>query len=480
MGDSDFRRGSFRRILKSSFAVLGLAAFAAGCVDEDTVFNDRPFGDDPPASAGGFLGYVQGEEGQPTCAQCHATPSSNWTNTEHSHAWNSLQDSGGAQEFCEACHTVSQLGNAATEPAGWTSTGDPRYVDVQCEACHGEGETHVANPQATQPLPSLAVGEDLTNGCGECHNGTHHPFVEQWEMSKHSEVVGFAASRAECAGCHRGQGTLLAWGVRSDYLEKDSEEPLAVVCGVCHSPHDATFEGQLRFPVRTPDVQLHLCARCHDRSSVPDPNSSHGLKPHSPETTLLVGEAGWIPPGSDLAPGTVVPTHGSSSNEKLCATCHVAVYEVTDEATGDFVFQAVGHTFGAIPCVDESGIPTGEHDCAISTDSRSFVGCVDSGCHSTEDGAAAILNVRADFVRGQADDLLALLTLVDPNLDAPGGEIDATVATFTVAEGGFFNYSLATHGGDVHGSTTHNSPWIRALLDASITAVEDEYGVSLP
>jgi len=480
VGDSDFRHGPFRRTLKASLAMLGLAAFAAGCVDEDTVYNDRPFSGDPSASAGGFLGYVQGEAGSPTCAQCHATPSSNWTVTAHAHAWDSLQDSGSAQEFCEGCHTVSQRGNAATEAVGWTSTADPRYVDVQCESCHGAGESHVADPEASQPLPSIAVGADLTNGCGECHNGTHHPFIEQWEMSKHSEVVGFAASRAECAGCHRGQGTLLAWGVRSDYLERDSEEPLAVVCAVCHDPHDATFEGQLRFPVITTDVQLHLCARCHNRRSVADPNSTHGLKPHAPETELLVGEAGWIPPGSGLAPGTFIPTHGSASNEKLCATCHVAMYTVTDQATGDFVFQAVGHTFQAIPCVDANGIPNGEEDCSISAVARSFVGCVDSGCHSTEDGAAAILNLRGDLVRAKADDLLALLTLVDPNLDDPGGEIDATVATFTIAEGGFFNYSLATFGGDVHGSTTHNASWVQALLNASITAVENEYGVSLP
>ncbi|MEE8572651.1 MAG: multiheme c-type cytochrome, partial [Gemmatimonadota bacterium] len=145
MGDSDFRHGSFRWILKASFAVFGLAAFAAGCVDEDTVFNDRPFGDDPPASAGGFLGYVQGEAGQPTCAQCHATPSSTWSGTAHADEWNTLQDSGHAQEFCEGCHTVSQLGNSATEAVGWTATGDSRYVDVQCESCHGAGETHVAD-----------------------------------------------------------------------------------------------------------------------------------------------------------------------------------------------------------------------------------------------------------------------------------------------------------------------------------------------
>ena len=69
---------------------------------------------------------------------------------------------------------------------------------------------------------------------------------------------------------------------------------------------------------------------------------------------------------------------------------------------------------------------------------------------------------------------------MDPNLDEPGGEIDATTTTFTVADGSFFNYSLATHLGDVYGSTTHNAPWIRSLLAASITAVQDEYGVSLP
>ena len=60
------------------------------------------------------------------------------------------------------------------------------------------------------------------------------------------------------------------------------------------------------------------------------------------------------------------------------------------------------------------------------------------------------------------------------------GEIDAGNSTFTVAEGAFFNYNLANHGGSVYGSTTHNPPWIRALLEASIAAVEDEYGVSAP
>jgi hypothetical protein len=154
------------------------------------------------------------------------------------------------------------------------------------------------------------------------------------------------------------------------------------------------------------------------------------------------------------------------------------MYEVTDEATGAFLLNSVGHTFDAAACVDSNGVPTGEHDCPIDTASRSFAGCVDSGCHSNQEGAAAIMRLRTEFVASQAEALLGQLEIVDPNLDEPGGEIDGTNSTFTVAEGAFFNYNLAMHGGDVHGATVHNSPWIRALLAASITAVEEEYGVA--
>lgn len=451
----------------------------SGCVDEDSLFSDRPFSDDPPASAGGFLGYVQGQAGQPTCAQCHATSQAQWSGTAHAKAWEGLQGSGHADDFCEGCHAVSERGNAAEGDVGWTATGDSRYHDVQCESCHGAGEGHVRSPANIKPIPSLVV-DTLLNGCGECHNGDHHPFVEQWELSGHANVVGFAAERAECAGCHRGQGTLLAWGVRSDYLEKDSEEHLPVVCGVCHDPHDATFESQLRFPVNTPDVTLHLCARCHNRRSVPDPSSSHGLEPHSPETELLVGEAGWIPPGADLDFGSIVATHGTENNEKLCATCHVDMYTVTDAVTGEFVFQSVGHTFRAIPCVDEEGKPSGESDCPLTTEARTFGACVDSGCHSSEEGTLTILELRGGTNAGLAEDLLAQLLEVDPNLDGPGGEIDAEASTFTLAEGAFFNHNLALHGGSIYPATAHNSPWIKALLEASIAAVERQYGVSPP
>ncbi len=478
----DSRR--IRSVLLASLLLL-VPLVAGGCLDEESVYgDDRPASTVPPNSANGMIGYVDAVAGQTVCGNCHAQPQAMWAQTNHAGAWESLQESGHAQEFCEGCHAVSQRGNANSEPSGWETTGDVRYLDVQCENCHGPGAEHVANPEAVQPYAALSVlapdGTTYLN-CAECHNGTHHPFVEQWSLSGHAQVVGFAAERVECAGCHRGQGTLQEWGVRADYVEKDAEEPLPVVCSVCHAAHDNTIEAQLRFPVETTRIELHLCARCHDRRSVPDPSSSHGLEPHSPESELLIGEAGWFPPGAGFAPGTIVGSHGTEVNETLCAKCHVESFTVTNPETGDFEFQAVGHTFQAIPCLDENGIPNGETDCEISQTARSWVGCTGGPCHTNTTGPEFLLTFKTESVIGPlAEELIALLEVVDPNLDEEGGEIDPNDPSFTVAEGAFFNFNLAGHSGSYRPGATHNPELIEALLEASIVAVQDEYGVALP
>lgn len=447
----------------------------------ETVFVERPFFEDPPEAARGFLGYDTQADKMTVCGNCHVGQQAAWEATAHAGAFATLVASGHAQDFCENCHTVNQLGNTSVEPGGWAATKDERYHDVQCESCHGPSQGHVANPDASQPLASLAVG-DLTNldnatSCAECHQGTHHPFAEEWAQSGHAQVVGFAAGREECAACHRGQGALAAWGVTDDYVEKDADEHLAITCGVCHDPHDARNEGQLRFPVATTSIEENLCARCHDRRTVPDPGSSHGLEPHAPETALLLGDAGWFPPGVNIDQGQIVGTHGSLVNEKLCATCHVNSFEVTDAATGDFVFNATGHLFNAIPCVDDQGVPqTG--DCEVTPAARSFKGCTTSGCHGTEAAAASALTVASTRIQDRADDVMNALEQIDPNLEEAGGEIDPADPTFTAAEGALFNYHLATFGGSVTGASTHNPFLVEALLIASIQTLEDVYGVS--
>jgi predicted CXXCH cytochrome family protein len=431
----------------------------------------------PPDESSGMLGYHDPAAGQTTCGNCHVGMQAEWETTAHAHAYATLESSGQAQSFCYECHTVSDQGNPLANPAGWNVVQSEAYHDVQCENCHGAGLDHVTNPDATQPVPSLAVPAAFDNGCAECHSGAHHPFADEWSLSKHAEVVTVAAGRTECAGCHRGQNILEAWGEDANYLEKDATEHLAITCGVCHDPHETRNEGQLRFPVNTNSPELHLCARCHDRRTVPDPNSSSGLSPHAPETDLLLGVAGWFPPGANIDPGQIIASHGTEGNEKLCASCHVNKFTVTDPMSGDFVFNATGHLFRAIPCVDAQGIPTEEKDCNYTTTDRSFLACATTGCHATVDAAESALLLASTRIQNDADDLLGQLTVVDPNLNTAGGEIDPTTPTFTTAEGAYFNYRLATFGGGVHGSATHNPFLTEALLLASIDAVEAEYGV---
>ena len=472
-----------RSVILGSF--LTALAIYVGCTDEEIIFKERPFFEEPPAGAAGFLGYDEADAKLTVCGNCHVGQQAGWQMTAHAGAWETLEETGHAQDFCRVCHTVGQNGNSTSTAGGWEATGDPRYYDVQCEACHGPGETHVSNPDASQPLASLAVGTDLANGCGECHRGTHHGFVDEWAQSPHAQVVSFAAEREECQACHRGQATLRAWGENADYVEKNDSEPLPVVCGVCHDPHDATNEHQLRFPVNTNSIEEHLCARCHNRRTAPDPESSHGLAPHAPESALIVGDAGWFPPDANIDQGEIRGTHGSERNEELCATCHLPSFEVTDPATGDHVFSVTGHLFRPIPCLGPDGVPTplGD-DCPLTAEARFFGACTESGCHGDEQAAFAALTAATTRIQNRVDQLRDLLTEVDPNLEGAGGAIDPTSPTFTVAEGAFFNMELAEHGqgqfgtNTVVGSSVHNPFLVEALLIASIDAVEKEYNVS--
>ena len=273
---------------------------------------------------------------------------------------------------------------------------------------------------------------------------------------------------------------MIAWGENANYIEKLSADPLPVVCGVCHDPHgEAMFEHQLRFPVETTSSETHLCSKCHDRRPTPEGETSRG--PHAPESALLEGQAGWFPPGLDFEPGQILATHGTEANEEWCATCHLGVTtEITDPISGAFILQARGHSFNPIPCLNEQGIPQPfPNECSLSPEVRSYVGCVDSGCHGTEQAAASALIAKSASIERLAEELKELLDQL------PAGELSRD-PPFTVADGADFNYQLAFAGIEefgtdtVLGSTTHNPFLMEALLIASIQALEEEYADVLP
>lgn len=523
---------SSRLPIRIGIFAAGLVFTFAGCIDEKIVFRDRELFNPPPDSLNGFLGYFNVADGVTTCGNCHGEKQAAWEQTAHAKALADLEESGAAQEFCYGCHTVSELGNAVAVAAGYNAVKDSAYHDVQCESCHGPGYQHVQSVLAgsvVRPLASISVDTGLTNGCGECHAGEHHPFVEQWAESKHGyggHAYAVEGGRSPCNTCHEGRAAmLLNFGETANFLEKSATGAASyqpIVCAVCHDPHDATNPSQLRAPLGEASTN-QLCVQCHSRQGAPTPGSATRRGPHAAQGLLVIDEAvGWIPPNFTYDTSNVVGSHGNEANKRLCAACHVYRFDVTDAATGNFVLTSVGHTFEAIPCVDAQGVPV-PGPCADTQ--RNFSGCAVSGCHGSASAARTafqVVRARMNQLTDQlwADDGDSIMETTDGGL-LPKVLANANAAnnrrvmnlydrTFTPAEGAIWNAQLAytherpfwgsfrisgqyscsatncTAGDSVNtahkasGEGVHNPFLLEALLLSSIEAIKTTYGVSAP
>jgi len=498
---------SGKRISRAVLLLLpAVALMATGCVDEKVVFQERPLFEQPAEAAGGFLGYSQQDAKLTVCGNCHVGTQSSWEETAHASAWEGLQSSDHVEDFCRNCHTVNELGNPNETESGFVATESERYHDVQCESCHGPGQTHVENPDGSQPLASIQAGVDLETGCGECHSGAHHPFTNQWAESAHgiAPVKDRSYVGGSCLDCHEGEAALEnTFGETANFVGKTDDARSSITCAVCHDPHGSPNSAQLRAPVDVAS-QEHLCVQCHSNRGTPGLTSPNLHGPHGYQGNLVLGEdIGWIPPNADLS-GTFASTHGTEANPELCATCHVAPQTITDDE-GNFQVEAVGHTFEATPCLDENGLP--QENCTLAE--QSFDACATSGCHGSADVARNLfqttktgLNDLLDQLWTDTDDDHVLETADDgllPQVLALEGEAEINPAdsTFTTAEGALWNAQVAhtedrLYWGDFtvganpehfgahkgSGDGVHNPFLLEALLRASIDAVENEYGVT--
>ncbi len=458
-----------RRSFVQTITVLAVAAVAlsAGCTTEKIVYRSGSNFAAPPSSAKSFVGYSDETSKQTVCGGCHVDAQSKWVTTKHASAWSTLASSGQMQGYCQACHSVNQLGNAATDTTvGYNGSKDARYHDVQCESCHGAGLTHASSPTSSnRPLASIKADTNATNGCGECHSGTHNPFVQEWRLSGHSRTATLTATIATntyCQTCHTAQGALAAFGSTSNYVEKTGTLE-SVVCATCHAPHGSENSKQLRFPVNTPNTETNLCMKCHQRRSNVDITTTSGA--HSPEGPTLLGTAGWFPPGMS-ASDSIIGSHGNTTrNPNLCATCHVSRNTINDKVTGKFVFQSTGHRFLATPCVDANGQPTESQTCAVSA--QTFRSCVASGCHASENVARSAFTTAEARISALSTQLATLVAAA--KVKKPTDFVAS--APMNTGRGSNFNVSLANK----PGAFVHNPFLIEQLLLASIKQIKIDY-----
>jgi DmsE family decaheme c-type cytochrome len=176
-------------------------------------------------------------------------------------------------DTCLGCHDEPALAGLFRTPHGQPS--DERapfgHGQLQCEACHGPGDTHARTKGDKKP-PVIRFGKKSgtpvtiqNEQCLACHRGT----AAHWAANAH------AANGVSCADCHRAhtaedpvrkvatqqQVCVGCHLERRGDLSKPSHHPLAegrMSCSSCHAPHGSTAEAQL-----VKETTNQLCTSCH-------------------------------------------------------------------------------------------------------------------------------------------------------------------------------------------------------------------------
>ena len=241
--------------------------------------------------------------------------------------WTGIQQNW--NHMCAACHSTRlEKGYRAEEDRFDTTWSE---IDVSCEACHGPGSLHAANPESALPVRLVAAGRwefasdariaerdrpldsrQQVETCGRCHA----------RASRLSEAPPGAQSLADT---HRvallDEGLYFADGridgevyVYGSFLQSRMYAR-GVRCSDCHDPHSLAIDG-------APD---DACSRCHLPSAFATRDhhrhqpGSHGascVACHMPQRTYMVIDArrdhGFHIPRSE-------PDAGAPN---ACAGCH--------------------------------------------------------------------------------------------------------------------------------------------------------------
>lgn len=377
---SKWTRHQLRRTLVVVALTVAVAPLIGGC----PLYN-QPQGNDNSSGGGnensnsapakGNSGLTGAFVGAERCATCHNNIHTDWSNTLHSRALETLEAIGQDKNSeCLGCHTVG-----FGQPGGFVdrATTDA-LAGVGCESCHEGAAAHAQNANDETLRPKADISASI---CAKCHTGTYHPNHEDWAGSKHADSIedsqitnwsagGSSSNLTNCGKCHSGDyffhkivkgETVDSKGVPVDgnYLQgKTSEQMNRITCAVCHNPHARTGNAatpddgrdyQLRFPqiaYTTPTSDLtaaqdgsrfNLCGQCHhtrDRTWIDGSREPHP----SDQANVFFGEL----PSPNSQPDPIVPFRASVhlNAAEQCSTCHVYRAAPTD------VSPAVsGHTF---------------------------------------------------------------------------------------------------------------------------------------
>jgi hypothetical protein len=338
-----------------------------------------------------------------------------------------------------------------------------QVASIGCESCHGPAADHKATfGNKTMISKTLDAGT-----CNQCHNAVidgattgKHNLGAYWLASKHASMpnstlpVGHATS-ASCAKCHSGQGFVKSKLSTTDAAKWPSDDfsngAAAVSCPVCHDSHSDANPNQLR-TVKVDSLvngfkpttggKGQLCMNCHqERTNVAkkitavapyygwsDRFGAH----HSPQADVFFGQDGF-----EYGKSLSAQSHGAVTD--ACVTCHMPTLTV-----GSSIHSS--------------------H--AMTMDSAGVNGC--TPCHSASTIAATKTALQTE-VSGLMATLKAKLP-IDPGTGEPINSMKDTLLVKNKPQliQAIWNYYLVKNDASMG---VHNPKYVKALLNASISAV---------
>ena len=261
-----------------------------------------------PAAAG----YVGAE----ACKDCHASEYESWSKSRHWATSNNTRG-GPARQGCEACHGpgAEHVANPADTSKLFLFTKESsKAVNAQCLSCHASGtqQRHVIN--------SLHSRNDIS--CTSCHS------------AHHSETREFLLVKAQpelCYKCHQQQRPQFSMPFRHRVNEG------LIQCSDCHNPHGTERSHQ----VRTSVTEDQVCYNCHVDKRGPfvyehEPVRTEGCEschmPHgSPNVHLLkmsnVNLLCLSCHTTSFANAPGAPSfHNQAAQYQACTLCHTQIH----------------------------------------------------------------------------------------------------------------------------------------------------------
>jgi DmsE family decaheme c-type cytochrome len=255
--------------------------------------------------------------GADVCKACHEDIYNSWEKSPH---WKTMLDTKGgpAHQGCEACHGPGS--DHIANPADPTKIfnfkkASAKDVDDRCLTCHASGkeqmnfarsehahnnvscvDCHSSHHSTTPQFLLVKAQPDLCYGC-------HLQQKPQFEMPFHHRVN---EGLVQCSDCHNPHGTVNAHQVRTTAATQDA------VCFTCHT------EKRGPFVFEHEPVKVEGCQSCHAPHGSPNP---HLLKVSN--VNLLCLSCHTISFAN--APGA--PSfHNQAAQYQACTLCHTQIH----------------------------------------------------------------------------------------------------------------------------------------------------------